>query len=93
MNLLYLIFPLALLIAAGFVVAFVWSARRGQFDDLDTPAMRMLFDDEDEEGGDAGAGGVRVSEEGGEGRTSGGAGKATRAESGQENAARNRPRG
>jgi cbb3-type cytochrome oxidase maturation protein len=45
MNLLYLILPLALLIVAGFVAAFVWAARKGQFDDLETPAMRALFDD------------------------------------------------
>jgi cbb3-type cytochrome oxidase maturation protein len=45
MNLLYLILPLALLIVAGFVAAFVWATRMGQFDDLETPAMRALFDD------------------------------------------------
>jgi cbb3-type cytochrome oxidase maturation protein len=28
------------------VAAFVWAARRGQYDDLDTPALRMLNDDE-----------------------------------------------
>jgi cbb3-type cytochrome oxidase maturation protein len=27
------------------VFAFIWSARSGQFDDLDTPAVRMLHDD------------------------------------------------
>jgi cbb3-type cytochrome oxidase maturation protein len=31
------------MIAVG---AYVWSARGGQFDDLDTPAVRMLHDDE-----------------------------------------------
>jgi cbb3-type cytochrome oxidase maturation protein len=45
MNLLYLILPLALAIVAGFVAAFIWAARKGQFDDLETPAMRMLFED------------------------------------------------
>lgn len=45
MNLLYLILPLALAIGAGFVAAFVWATRKGQFDDLETPAMRALFDD------------------------------------------------
>jgi len=29
------------------VAAFVWAANRGQFDDLDTPAVRMLHDDEE----------------------------------------------
>jgi len=45
MNLLYLILPLALIIGAGFVAAFVWAARKGQFDDLETPAMRALFEE------------------------------------------------
>ncbi|MAW62015.1 MAG: cbb3-type cytochrome oxidase assembly protein CcoS [Planctomycetes bacterium] len=45
MNLLYLILPIALLIGAGFVVAFIWATRKGQFDDLETPAMRALFED------------------------------------------------
>jgi cbb3-type cytochrome oxidase maturation protein len=46
MSVLYLLFPLALLIAAGFVLAFSWASRRGQFDDLDTPAIRVLHDDD-----------------------------------------------
>ncbi len=46
MNLLFIILPLALLIAGGFVCAFVWAARKGQFDDLDTPSMRVLGEDD-----------------------------------------------
>ena len=45
MELIYLILPLALVIAAGFVAAFVWAARDDQFEDLDTPAIRMLHED------------------------------------------------
>ena len=33
-----------LAIAVGF---FIWAARTGQFDDLETPPVRMLFDDEE----------------------------------------------
>lgn len=47
MSVLYVVVPLALLIVAVAVAAFVWAANRGQFDDLDTPAMRMLHDDAD----------------------------------------------
>jgi cbb3-type cytochrome oxidase maturation protein len=47
MSVLYVVVPLALLIVAVAVGAFVWAAHRGQFDDLDTPAMRMLHDDEE----------------------------------------------
>lgn len=44
-NLLYLMVPMALLLGLGFVLAFMWATRKGQFDDLDTPAQRMLNDD------------------------------------------------
>jgi cbb3-type cytochrome oxidase maturation protein len=41
------------LMAAPFAVAgvgsFVWAVRRGQFNDLDTPAVRILHDHDDEE--------------------------------------------
>jgi cbb3-type cytochrome oxidase maturation protein len=45
MSVLYLILPLALLVVFVAVAGFVWAARRGQFDDLDTPAMRALHDE------------------------------------------------
>ncbi|QDT66401.1 cbb3-type cytochrome oxidase assembly protein CcoS [Calycomorphotria hydatis] len=46
MSVLYIAVPVALLIAAGAVWAFIWSVKSGQLDDLETPAARMLFDDE-----------------------------------------------
>jgi len=46
MGVLMILLPLALLLAAVALGAFVWATRRGQFDDLDTPAQRMLFDDD-----------------------------------------------
>jgi cbb3-type cytochrome oxidase maturation protein len=46
MNVLYFLVPLALLLAAAGVWAFIWSVRNGQFEDVETPAMRLLFDDE-----------------------------------------------
>jgi cytochrome oxidase maturation protein, cbb3-type len=46
MSVLYVVLPLALVIVGAAVIAFVWSARSGQFDDLDTPAVRILHDDE-----------------------------------------------
>lgn len=46
MSVVYLVLPLALLVVLVAVVAFVWSARSGQFDDLDTPAVRVLLDDD-----------------------------------------------
>ena len=47
MSVVYIALPVTMLIAAGFVVAFVIAVRRGQFDDLDTPAYRVLFDDDE----------------------------------------------
>jgi cbb3-type cytochrome oxidase maturation protein len=47
MNILYLLVPAALMLAALGVAGFVWSVRSGQFDDVETPGMRVLFDDED----------------------------------------------
>jgi cbb3-type cytochrome oxidase maturation protein len=33
------------LVAGGFLVAFAWAVRSGQFDDTTTPAVRVLLDD------------------------------------------------
>ena len=45
MSVIYLLLPLALLIAGVMLGFFIWAVRSGQFDDLDTPAMRVLFND------------------------------------------------
>lgn len=45
MTVLYLVLPLALITVAVAVVAFSWATRSGQFDDLDTPGLRVLHDD------------------------------------------------
>lgn len=45
MSVLFLLVPLAILLVAVFVGAYVWSTRTGQFDDLTTPAMRAVHDD------------------------------------------------
>jgi len=45
MSVLYVILPVALIVVFLAVIAFVWAARKGQFDDLDTPAMRALHDE------------------------------------------------
>ena len=47
METIFVLLPLALLIAAIAVGFFIWAARTGQFDDLDTPAVRILFDDDE----------------------------------------------
>ena len=47
MSILYVLIPLALLILGGAVWAFFWAVGNGQFDDLDTPAVRILMDDDE----------------------------------------------
>lgn len=47
METVFVLLPLALLIAAIAVGLFIWAAKTGQFDDLETPAVRILFDDEE----------------------------------------------
>lgn len=46
MNILYLLIPLALLVLSVAVWIFFWAVGSGQFDDLDTPAMRVILDDD-----------------------------------------------
>ena len=45
MEFVYIALPLALAIAIFALIAFIWAARSGQFDDLETPSRRVLFDD------------------------------------------------
>jgi cbb3-type cytochrome oxidase maturation protein len=45
MIVLYIVIPLALLVAGGAVAAFAWTVRSGQLDDVDTPPRRILYDD------------------------------------------------
>jgi cbb3-type cytochrome oxidase maturation protein len=46
MSIMYMILPLSLVMALAAVVAFRWATKRGQFDDLETPAWRAVLDDE-----------------------------------------------
>lgn len=46
MEILGPIIIISLLVAVGFLIAFLWAVRSGQYDDAETPAMRMLFEDE-----------------------------------------------
>ena len=47
MSVIYVLVPVAGLLAAAAVAAFIWAVRRGQFDDLDTPAVRVAHEEED----------------------------------------------
>lgn len=46
MSVIYVVLPIALVLLAGAIAAYAWAARKGQFDDLQTPPMRALHDDD-----------------------------------------------
>ena len=46
MTVLYLVLPIGLVLSAAFLYLCVRSISGGQFDDLDTPAIRAILDDE-----------------------------------------------
>lgn len=47
MEILYLLIPIAVVLMVVAVVAFTWTVKSGQYDDMDGPAHRMLMDDDD----------------------------------------------
>ena len=47
MSALIWLIPIALLLGAAGLAAFMWSARSGQFEDLDGGAERIFLDPED----------------------------------------------
>ncbi|MDO5506070.1 MAG: cbb3-type cytochrome oxidase assembly protein CcoS [Pseudoxanthomonas suwonensis] len=46
MNILLVLIPLALMLLVVAIAAFIWAVKRGQFDDLDTPALDILREDD-----------------------------------------------
>jgi len=46
MFILFGLIIISLLVATGFLIAFLWAVQNGQFEDDYTPSVRMLFDDE-----------------------------------------------
>jgi len=46
MSVIVVLIGVSVLVAIGFLVAFLWAVKSGQYDDRYTPSVRMLFDDE-----------------------------------------------
>jgi cbb3-type cytochrome oxidase maturation protein len=46
MNIIFMLIVASLIIAVVFFILFVKSVKSGQYDDVYTPSVRMLFDDE-----------------------------------------------
>lgn len=47
MDALYMLIPIALGVMIVVVVAFIYTVKSGQYDDLEGPAHRILMDDDD----------------------------------------------
>ncbi len=47
MSVIYILVGASIIVAGGFLIAFIISVKNGQFDDDYTPSVRMLFDDND----------------------------------------------
>lgn len=45
MTIIFILIGCSLLLAVGFLIAFIWSVRSGQIDDTSTPAYRILEED------------------------------------------------
>jgi len=45
MAIIIILISISLLIAIGFLVAFIWNLKSGQYDDTYSPSVRMLFED------------------------------------------------
>ncbi len=46
MNIIFVLIPMGLVLVIIAIAAFFWAANHGQFDDLDTPALRILMDED-----------------------------------------------
>lgn len=56
MNVLFLLIPVSLVLLVVAVAVFFWAVRSGQFDDLETPAYRVLMDTDERRRGERGPG-------------------------------------
>ena len=45
MSVIIVLVIIGVMVAGGFLGAFVWAVKTGQYDDTQSPAIRMLFDD------------------------------------------------
>lgn len=46
MSALFIMIGASLILAVGFLIAFLWAVRKGQYEDDYSPAVRILFDNE-----------------------------------------------
>ncbi len=46
MTIVYVLLPLSLLLGGAFFAGYLWAVRDDQFEDLETPAVRVLTDED-----------------------------------------------
>ncbi|TSA15984.1 cbb3-type cytochrome oxidase assembly protein CcoS, partial [bacterium] len=46
MSVIWILVGFSVAVATGFLVAFIWAVRSGQYDDKYTPSVRILFEEE-----------------------------------------------
>lgn len=44
MSVIFVLIGISLVVAIGFLIAFIWSVKSGQYEDVYTPSVRILFD-------------------------------------------------
>lgn len=49
MSAIFVLIGFSVIVAAGFLIAFIWSVKSGQYEDDYTPSVRILFDDQPKE--------------------------------------------
>ena len=54
MEALGILIPIALLLGLAWLIAFLWSVKSGQYEDMEGPAYRILFDDEKDDARESG---------------------------------------
>lgn len=52
MGVVVVLIGFSILVAVGFLIAFLWAVKSGQYDDDVSPSVRILFDNEDEDNSD-----------------------------------------
>jgi cbb3-type cytochrome oxidase maturation protein len=50
MSVIWILVGFSIAVAGGFLVAFIWAVRSGQYDDKYTPSVRILFEEDDKTG-------------------------------------------
>lgn len=47
MDIVYVLVPLSILLISIAILIFNWAVKNGQFDDLDSPSHKILYDDDE----------------------------------------------